>query len=244
MQVCPISRTESNCTTADSVRFAPQAAITCPRMLVQRRKAVLGGFGGLLLVWLLAGGVYFYAQATKVTVEKVRTYLRTVDLAKLSGHDRARTLARLAGMINGLPYEERRAARLDREWGRWFVQMTEEEKAAFVDATMPTGIKQALGAFEDLPAERRRRTVDEALKRLKEAREQIASGELPLPPDDATNGLVISDELRQKVTAAGLKTYYGESSAQTKAELAPLLEELQRAMENGAAFRGRYGARE
>jgi hypothetical protein len=213
-------------------------------MLAQRRNAVLAGLGGLLLVWLLAGGVYFYAQATKVTVEKVRTYLRTVDLAKLSGHDRARALARLSAMINSLPYEERRAARLDGEWRRWFEQMTEGEMAAFVDATMPTGVKQAIGAFEDLPPERRRRTVDEALKRLKEAREQIASGELSLPPADATNALAISDELRQKVTTTGLKTYYGESSAQTKAELAPLLEELQRAMESGAAFRGRYGARE
>lgn len=213
-------------------------------MLVQRRKAVLGGIGGLLLVWLLAGGVYFYAQATKVTVEKVRTYLRTMDLAKLSGPERARALEKLAAMINGLPYEERRAARLDREWGRWFVQMTESEKESFVEATMPTGVKQALGAFEDLPADRRRRTVDDALKRLKEARDQLASGEFPPPPDDATNTLALSDELRQKVTTTGLKTFYGESSAQTKAELAPLLEELQRAMEGGAAFRGRYGARE
>jgi phytoene dehydrogenase-like protein len=210
-------------------------------MLAPRRKALLGGLGGLLLVWLLAGGVYFYAQATKITVEKVRTYLRTVDLSKLSGEERARALTKLATLINGLPYEERRAARLDREWGRWFAKMTEDEKASFVDATMPTGIKQALGAFEELPAERRRRTVDEALKRLKEAREQLAAGELEPPPDDWTNQFALSDELRQKMTTAGLKAYYSESSAQTKAELAPLLEELQRMMETGAAFRGRYG---
>jgi hypothetical protein len=213
-------------------------------MLAHRRKALLGGLGGLLLVWLIAGGVYFYAQATKVTAEKVRTYLRTVDLATLSSTDRARALAKLADMINALPYEDRRAARLDREWGRWLVQMTEDEKAVFVEATMPTGIKQALGAFEELPADRRRRTVDEALKRLKEARDQLAAGELPPPPDDGTNQFAISDELRQKATTAGLKAYYSESSAQTKAELAPLLEELQRMMESGAAFRGRYGPRE
>lgn len=98
---------------------------------------------------------------------------------------------------------------------------------------MPTGFKQMLTAFEQLPEDQRRRTVDNALRRLRES---------PDRPNDAggTNGPPqLSEELQAKVRSIGLKTFYSQSSAQTKAELAPLLEEMQRAMESGRAFRGR-----
>ena len=141
--------------------------------------------------------------------------------------------------LNALPYEERRMARLDREWQRWFVAMNDQEKGDFIEATMPTGFKQMLTAFEQLPEEKRRKTIDDALRHLKEARDQGATG--PGPGNRSGTNLppVLSTELQARIRTIGLKTFYSQSSAQTKAELAPLLEELQRAMESGRPFRGR-----
>ncbi|HXU78589.1 MAG TPA: hypothetical protein VN794_18580, partial [Methylomirabilota bacterium] len=119
----------------------------------------------------------------------------------------------------------------------WFDQMTEEEKGQFIDATMPTGFKLMLTAFEELPEEKRRRAIDDTLRRLKEAQTKAQAGEGL--PDAGTNSPALSPDLQAKMRTVGLKAFYSQSSAQTKAELAPVLEELQRVMESGRPFRGR-----
>jgi hypothetical protein len=209
-------------------------------MLSQRQKPVLYAALWVALVWLLAWGGYALARNSRVTAERVRAYLREVDLSKLSPEARAKALRDLAKKLNALPIEERRVARLDREWSRWFAVMTEPEKGEFIDATLPTGFKQMLGSFEELPEARRRKVIDDALKRLREARDQLAEQDPAAAGGPGTNGPpVLSEELRQKVAVLGLKSFYSQSSAQTKAEVAPLLDELQRFMESGALLRTR-----
>ena len=55
-------------------------------------------------------------------------------------------------MLNSLSMEDRRHARLNRVAWNWFNDMTEEEKGEFLEATMPSGFKQMLTAFEQMPA--------------------------------------------------------------------------------------------
>ena len=101
---------------------------------------------------------------------------------------------------------------------------------------MPTGFKQMLGAFEDLPPDKRKHVVDQAIKQMQDAREKMAATGKAPPP--GTNGVVLSPELQDKVTKIGLQSFYSQSSAETKAEMAPLLEEMQRTMESGRMLRG------
>jgi hypothetical protein len=199
-----------------------------------RKRAIGIALLVIVAIWVMAVAGYFIAKNAKVTAEKVQAYVAAIDLSKLSAADRAEALRKLADMLNRLSLEERREMRMGRTVGDWFAQMTEEEKATFIEATMPTGFKQMIAAFEELPADRRQRTVDQALKRLREQRPRNAFDE-----SNGTNTPPLSPELEAKVRTIGLKSFYGESSAQTKAELAPLLEELQRSMESGRAFRGR-----
>ncbi len=190
-------------------------------------------------IWLVALAGYRIAKNAKMTAEKVKAYAESVDISKLSGAARAKAIRELEDKLNALSLEERRRARLERISWAWFGEMTEEEKAEFIDATMPTGFKQMLTSFEQLPEEKRRKSIDDALRRLKEARDQLASGQDGGNGGGTNSPPVLSPELQAQVRTIGLKTFYSQSSAQTKAELAPVLEELQRVMESGRPFRQR-----
>jgi len=190
-------------------------------------------------IWLVALAGYRIARNAKMTAEKVKSYAESVDISKLSGEARAKAIRELADKINALPLEERRKARMERTAWNWFNRMTEQEKGGFIEATMPTGFKQMLTAFEQLPEEKRRKSIEDALRRLREGRDQMGAGPGGRGRGGTNGPPVLSDELQGKLRTIGLKAFYSQSSAQTKAELAPVLEELQRAMESGRPFRGR-----
>jgi len=208
-------------------------------MLNQRHRAVVWAALVLVGIWALAWGGHWFFKNLKVTPEKVRAYVESVDLSKLSPAARAKALQELADKLNALSFEDRQRLRVERTAYRWFEQMTEEEKAQFIEATMPTGFKQMIAAFEELPEDRRRRAIDDALRRLRETNDRAQAGQIAMGQEGTNRPPPISEELQAQVRTIGLKTFYSQSSAQTKAELAPVLEELQRAMESGRAFRGR-----
>jgi len=199
-------------------------------MIMQRWRPLLYSGLALVAIWAVAVTGYTVAKNRKMTAEKVRAYVESVDLSKLSGDARRKALEELARRLNALGVEERRRARFERAGFDWFEEMTEEEKSWFIDETMPTGFKQMIASFEELPDETRKRTIDQALRRLKEAQNQFAMQEGAAVD---TNAPAISPELEAKIRTIGLQTFYSQSSAQTKAELAPVLEELQRSMKSG-----------
>jgi hypothetical protein len=208
-------------------------------MFSQRWRPVVFSLLAVCGIWLVALAGYRIARNAKMTAEKVKAYAGSVDISKLSGAARTKAIQELEDKINALSLEERRKARLDREAASWFDRMTEDEKAGFIEATMPTGFKQMLTSFEQLPEEKRRKAIDDALRHLKEARDQMAGSPGGGNQNGANAQPVLSPELQAKVRTIGLTTLYSQSSAQTKAELAPVLEELQRVMESGRPFRQR-----
>lgn len=208
-------------------------------MIAQRWRPVIFAFIALVGIWIVAIAGFTIARNSKVTAEKVRAYLDSTDISKLKGEARAKAIRKLEDMLNHLSIEERQQARMERLATAWFNEMTEEEKAQFIEATMPTGFKQMLAAFEQLPEDKRRRAVEDTFRRLKEQESKARNGDFGGNPETLTNQPpVLSKDLEAKIRTIGLQTFYSQSSAQTKAELAPVLEELQKVMESGRPFRG------
>lgn len=202
-------------------------------MVAKRWRPLLLAGLAVVAVWMLAMAGYSVAKGSRMTAQKVQAYVASLDLSKLTGKARAKAIEGLIKRLNALSPEERRKARFSRSGMPWFESMTEQEKGYLVEQTMPTGFKQMLSSFEKLPDDKRRRAIDDAVRRFKEVQKEAAEQGGP-PLDD---GPPVSKDLEQKIRTIGLKTFYAESSAQTKAELAPLLEELQRSMESGRPFR-------
>src|SRR5258708_35513437 len=111
----------------------------------QRNRPILIGIGALIAVWLLAWSGYVICGHAKMTAEKVRKYEASLDWTRLSAADRLKALKALAEKINAMSPEQRQRWRLDPDW---FRQLTEEEKAYFLDAFLPGEMKTALAMLE------------------------------------------------------------------------------------------------
>ena len=191
--------------------------------------------GSLVVVWLLGWAGFAIAQHFKMDADKVMRFANSVDLAKLGAADRAEALRALEDKVNGLSIEERRKWWKEGSWRHWFDNMSETEKGQYIEATLPTGFKQMLSAFEELPEPKRKTIIDDMIKKLKEEHRMQTDRE---PGQDASAGgtnqpVVLSAELENRARTIGLKTFYAESSAETKAEFAPFLEELQHDLQSG-----------
>lgn len=203
---------------------------------MNRRTRLLLMAAALIVCFSFLGWVvYGIAQNSKMTAEKLRQYEDSVDIATLSGAARSEALRKFAEKINELSLDERRKSRLGREWRQWFDKMTENEKGQFIEATLPTGFKQWLEVFDNLPETSRKTFIDGAIKQLKTTH-QLAIDHEPGQEKSmyGTNGVpTLSPPLWQKAQSVGLRTFFSESSAEAKAELAPFLEELQHQMQSG-----------
>lgn len=171
---------------------------------------------GLAAVWLVAGGAIFWARSHKVTPESLTQHIETLQLEGKTADTRGEEIDDVADQLNRLTYQERREVRMSRKIDRFFKTLTPAEQERFLDRTLPTGFKQMMEALNKMERQKRQQFVNRTLKEMRER-----EGEEPErdPQDEAA---------ARKIIDQGFKSFYSEASAETKLDVAPLIEEMQK----------------
>lgn len=178
--------------------------------------------GLLLVVWAVVGGVVYFIRGVKPTPEAVMKYLDAHPVESQSTAERSQVIEKVAVQLNQLTYEERREVRISRKLDGFFRTLAPEEQAKFLDLTLPTGFKQMMEALNKMEPMKRKRFVNKALEDMKKRGEEM-------PPENQRE----LDANGQKIIDQGFRTFYSDASAETKMDVAPLIEQFQKNLQGG-----------
>ena len=174
----------------------------------------------LAAVWAAAGLGIWWLHANKPTPQSVTAFLDGANINAKSGRDRERTIHRAEDQLNDLSFEQRQELQKNGSTRRFFLAMTKEEQSAFLDATLPADFRQMMEVFNKMDPAKRKAFVTKAVEEMKKH-----EGEGPVRGMDEQMGAKIVDQ--------GLKSFYADANADTKIDLAPLIEQMQRNIQFG-----------
>ncbi|NNE91926.1 MAG: hypothetical protein HKN23_09795 [Verrucomicrobiales bacterium] len=176
------------------------------------------------------------ANGMRPSPEKVKTFVEGNPLSEIEDpEERKRLIGDLADMLNQLEPDELTqlvdpGERTENRRRDLFLDdMTEEEQWYFMEKRMGRAFDQMMAVFNDMDPEDRKRIVERTLRDMERRGDN----------EDARQRMLDEDpELADKIVNEGLRAYYQKASAETKLDLAPLLEEMQRNVGIGVRGRG------
>jgi len=167
----------------------------------------------LLVVWVAAGtGIYLLKKSTP-TAESVASLMDDQSLEGRSEAERRSAIEQVADRLDRLEFEERQKLRQTRAPERYYQAMTDEERLYFLDRTLPAGFRQMMDAFNKMEPAKRKQLVKRVL-------DDMERDEDRRPPD-------LNEAMTQKIVDQGLRSFYNDASAETKLDLAPVIERMQ-----------------
>ncbi|MBI4023643.1 MAG: hypothetical protein HY360_01595 [Verrucomicrobia bacterium] len=183
----------------------------------QRHVWILGALA-LAVTWIATFAAMWLARSQTMTAEKAAAWISERSLSSLSEDQRLRTIEELARRVNRLSFEERQKFRFERSLRSFYREMTDAERARYLDLTLSGGMKQMMDAFNKMTPDQRKRLVNRAMNELGRAQDETGRAEL----DKALN-----DQNIKRIVDQGLKTYFTDANASAKLDAQPLLEQMQ-----------------
>lgn len=179
------------------------------------RPLVLRLLATLVLIWAAVAGIIWWAHSAKATPESMAAYVAAHPVDGRSPAQREKVMETVARQLNQLEYEQRRDLRVNKRLDSFYKSLSAEEQGRFLDLTVPAGMKQMMEAFNKMDPTKRKEMVDKALAQMKAHAVDVAE-----PNHD--------DPQVKKIIESGLQSFYSDASVQTKLDLAPLIEQIQK----------------
>jgi hypothetical protein len=185
----------------------------------------------LAVVWLAVWGVRGFAGSRKITAERLEQRVQSAGLADWSDKDAADESAEgkrrqdeireIAGMVNRLDFQEREKNRRSRLGEEFFRKLSTSEKNLFIDLTVMESMNRFMEALDAMPPEQRRKFVEQGLREVEEGRTE----------EEMARARELGPDLLDKISQEGMRAYFQKSGAETKLDLAPLMEAINETMQ-------------
>lgn len=190
---------------------------------------ILKGLAVLALVWALVFGVRSFASSKKITAERLEREVRELNFADWSENpgsgalakEREEEIRRVAEMVNRLDFAERERNRESRSGEDFFRKLSPKEKNLFIDLTIMESMSRFMEALDQMPEEQRKKFVEQGLKEIREGRTE----------EEMERAREMDDNLLTKISEEGMRAYFDKASADTKLDLAPLMEAMNEVMQ-------------
>ena len=184
----------------------------------------------LLLVWGAVSGVRMLVGTQRVTAEKMAKEIEAANFehwselevlpANAESKGRHKMIIKIADMVNDLDFAEREKARDNRIGENFFRKLAQPEKEMFIDLTLEKSMETFIKALDALDPEQRRKFVEDGLREIEDG---LTEAEMKRTRE-------MSEDLLRRITDEGMKSYFENASADTKIDLAPLMEAMDEVM--------------
>ena len=183
----------------------------------------------LVLVWVVGFAVRSFATSKKITAESLNREVRELKFedwsenpgAGAAAKEREKEVRRIADMVNRLDFAEREKNRKNRAGEDFFRKLSIREKNLFIDLTIVESMSKFMEALDQMPEEQRKSFVEKGLKEIQEGR----------TAEEMERAREMDESLLTKISEEGMRAYFDKASADTKLDLAPLMEAMNEVMQ-------------
>lgn len=197
---------------------------------MQQRRFLIQAIAALVVIWLIVLCVRSWAGSKKITAERIQREIAEAGFADWSqgapgdgglAQKREEKIREIAELTNRLDFNEREKNRENRSGENFFRMLSPEERNLFIDLTVAESMNRFMQALDQMPAADRKRFVKQGL-------EEIAKGKTA---EDMERTKELGDDVMKKITDEGMRAYFEKASAETKLDLAPLMESMNEVMQ-------------